>query len=91
MSENSSSNEEFLSFLDSIHGPYFNGKLFKGSPIAPSREDAMMDIDVNKFINKKYDINIDDKDDGYALSFVERVMERVMESQMQDMHFDINL
>jgi hypothetical protein len=51
----------------------------------------MMDIDVNKFINKKYDINIDDKDDGYALSFVERVMERVMESQMQDMHFDINL
>ncbi|MAH42660.1 hypothetical protein CL614_02945 [archaeon] len=88
MDNKDNAGKEFLSFLDSLHSTYFSGMLFSGSPVASSREEALMDVDVNKFLNKKYDINIVDKDDEYVSSFMERIIERMTDDNMKNIHFD---
>ena len=71
--------DDFSNLMNDISSKNYINKFFRNRPIADSREDAVMDVDVEKFLTQKYDIDIiKEKDDNYVLSFIHRLLERII-------------
>tara|TARA_Y100000034_G_scaffold135025_1_gene205387 strand:+ start:1388 stop:1651 length:264 start_codon:yes stop_codon:yes gene_type:complete len=79
--------EGFLDFLDTIFDEHYKNMFLREKPIGRSREDATLNLDVENFLAKKYEVNIDDKDEDYFSSFIEKLMERTMDEKMSIVKF----
>jgi hypothetical protein len=86
MSDNESRDVDFKDFLDNLYDTNYRDMFFRNKPISPSRESAIIDSDVDKFLTKKYDVNTDDKDEDYFSFFMERLLERTLDEGLQGLH-----
>ncbi len=68
--------ELILELINNISSKNYKNKFFSHRPISGSREEAMIDSDVDKFLMQKYDIDIMKKEDEYVSSFFYRLLSR---------------
>ena len=69
--------DDTLGVMNKLSADNYNNKFFRNRPIADSRETALMDVDVEKFLGQKYDQDITEKEDEYVFFFLDRLMNRV--------------
>ena len=65
-------------FLDNLYDIGYNNKMFYSRPIAESREDAVMDSNVEKFLTNSYDAS-GEEDEEFLEHFTNRLFNRFME------------